>query len=67
MKDFNHSIATSGLAILVYQSRHFDRGPAPSGLPRSTDTGQTDAALIRWGILWCVKTGDDEHLSFLND
>ena len=37
MKDLNHSTATDGLAIPVYQSRYFDRGPARSGLPRSTD------------------------------
>ena len=30
-------LATRGRTIHRGQSRHFDRGPAPSGLPRSTD------------------------------
>jgi len=36
MKDLNHSTATSGLAIPVYQSRHFDRRSTPVNGYRQT-------------------------------
>ena len=36
-----HSPETVAAMSVGGQSRHFDRGPAPSGLPRSTDIAKT--------------------------